>query len=295
MTMEASRDVASLVETHRTAIDAIRKIVMVDGATEGENGMDQGLMRLDDLVLLRYVLSCKGDIDQAIASVRQGVEYRRTHRSWIEAARDPAGVAPHSELLQRHLVGAVHKSCSDETPVYIVRSGHTSAGELWSSGASVEQVMEWATFRKESLYWTCDAITRRTGRLTKAIYVIDMNHSNIVQDLRGARAFGSSTRLSDFLHPQLIERTVVLHPPATFRILFAFAKRFVSAKSIEKICVCRCTRNRGVDISSCPFVSARMSPDDVPTFLGGSCRCVDDRGRCIAGIANDSKNRADRS
>lgn len=289
MPQDPGRDVAELVRIHRDALDDVKaRLASIPLCDLEESGIT-----LDDVFLLRYILSAKGDLTQATELIQKGVEYRKNNSGWILAAKKPDGVAPHSELLQNHLVGAAHKACNDESPVYIVRSGHTSASELWSSGATIEQVTEWATFRKEALFWRCDEITRRTGRLTKVLYVIDMQHSNIVQDIRGGRAFGASTKLSDFLHPQLIDRTVIMHPPATFRLLFMFGKRFASAKSIEKICVCRGVRNRGKDISSCPFVADRLAIEDVPSFLGGTCRCVD--GRCICGIPNDARNRSDRS
>lgn len=299
------RDVAGLVSHYRVSIDSLKQ--SLGDLTDGKG------YPIDDLFILRYILSASfsddasssgalgpqgppappSDLTKCLAQVRQAIDYRAANASWLDAARKPDGIAPHSEKLGKHLVGAPHKHARDESPIYIVRSAHTSAKELWSSGASVEDVMEWATFRKEVLFWRCDEITRRTGLLTKSLYILDLKHSSIVQDMRGARAFGSSTKISDFLHPQLIEKTIILHPPATFRLIYQFAKPFVSKKSISKICQCAATNKRNADIAKCPFVSARIDPSLIPTFLGGSCRCDD--GRCICDIPNDKKNAADTS
>eukprot|EP00179_Madagascaria_erythrocladioides_P007359 CAMPEP_0198320738 /NCGR_PEP_ID=MMETSP1450-20131203/9604_1 /TAXON_ID=753684 ORGANISM="Madagascaria erythrocladiodes, Strain CCMP3234" /NCGR_SAMPLE_ID=MMETSP1450 /ASSEMBLY_ACC=CAM_ASM_001115 /LENGTH=311 /DNA_ID=CAMNT_0044024231 /DNA_START=53 /DNA_END=988 /DNA_ORIENTATION=- len=263
----------------------------------------------DDLFLLRYLLSGSVSptnpssssnleelpplptpeaLKKAEGTVRQAVAFRAQNAGWMAPARSPMGVAPHSDKLAKHLVGSHHGYAKDESPIYVVRSAHTSAKQLWSTGATVEQVTEWATFRKEALFWKCDEITRRTGRITKCIYVIDLKGGSIVQDIRGGRAFGSSTKLSDFLHPQMIEKTVILHPPTSFRLLYQFAKAFVSKKSLDKIRQCSATDHRKADIAKCPFVSERLEILEVPSFMGGGCRCND--GCCINGIPNDKKN-----
>ena len=46
---------------------------------------------------------------------------------------------------------------------------------------------------------------------------------------------------------------------------------------------CPGNQNSNKPITECPFLSQFLSPEDVPSFLGGGCNCP---GGCIAGVPN---------
>ena len=154
----------------------------------------------------------------------------------------------------------------------------------------------------------CDKATRDSRILTKMIGVIDMAGVSLSSvDARFGKVQGDSGKLSEVYYPQLLGKTVLIHPPWFFTFVFSVFQKFMSAKMAEKISVCpgACyTQHPGFtkvalnahkpaasaggteSISQCPFASKRLSPQSTPSFLGGTCRCTA-LGGCIQGCPND--------
>ena len=143
------------------------------------------------------------------------------------------------------------------------------------------------------MYWrevgflACERETRARGFLVKQLTVVDLKDSPItVFDKKYFSALGESSKISEFVYPQLLRRSILMHPPAFFSTVFAFIKPFMSAKSLEKTTLCPGLSAARPSFSACPFASALFEGAQLPTFLGGSCRCTA-KGGCICERPNE--------
>jgi len=255
--------VADLLKEHADAIGALR------AALEGVEGAAP--FAGDDLWLLRFVLSYP-KADEAAKSAREAIAWRRAHEQVLRLAQERK---PHP---QQAMLGGYMKTAlfelRDGTPLFVIRAGHSNPKQLVSN-VSRDTILEFLMFTKEEALVRCDEATRRTGRLVKMLVINDLDGTSLRTSSRKfAKILGDSSKLAEVVYPQLMERTVIVNPPTVFKIMFKFAKVFMSKRTLAKLSVCPGKTKEG-DIESCPFVKRRLHVSDVPHFLGGQ-RTVDE-------------------
>ena len=101
------------------------------------------------------------------------------------------------------------------------------------------------------------------------------------------KTIGESGKLSEDIYPQSLARTCMIHPPGFFFALFSVVKRLMPAKAMAKMGICPGRSAAHQSASACPFASARFDMAALPSFMGGTCRCIA-RGGCIACSPNDA-------
>lgn len=253
---------------------------------------------LSDLVLLRYILSFKKP-KAAATALRTGLEYREANAGWLKSAVEvvdnaKGGVptyeeymarAPHAAKLRKHLAGGYHGVTHQGGPLCFIRAGITDLSKLMDE-CSEKELEEFFVWDKEVTYAMCHKATLESGKITKALYVMDSTGVSVFrQDRRFFAALGASSKISENLHPQLVQRQCVINAGSTFKILFKVAAVFMSKKTVERFAVCGgFDQNRSA--AECPYASRWVEqPDSLPSFSGGSCSAHG--GRCVADVPND--------
>jgi len=240
----------------------------------------------DDIWLLRYCLSNKVD-DKAEKSVRFTIEYRNNNKEWLEKATLGEKGAPHREIMKKYSCSCLHKEKMDGGPVLILRGGLSHAKKLMAE-LNKEQVAQFLLFQDELAYRRCDKLTRETGKLTKLLVINDMRgFSLLTNSKKFFDALGISTKVTENIFPQLLEKSVAVNPILIYKVLLSLASLVVSKRSLAKFTYCKGDTSKG-DITQCPFASKFLEKKDVPTFLGGDCKC-EDKGGCVDGIPNEAK------
>jgi hypothetical protein len=152
--------------------------------------------------------------------------------------------------------------------------------DIWTH----EELVKVNNMAKEVAFRQCDRVTRETGRLTKLIIVNDLrNKTSAKPDSKVMKAMSESSHLSEFLYPQLVEATIAVNAGPLTNLMFKAAKLFVSKRAMSKFKVCHADTLTG-DIKDCPYASKHIAIENIPSYLGGTCRCD---GGCIVGMKND--------
>ena len=263
----------TLLSTHAAAIASLR----------AELGADLPEC-YDSLWLLRYVLSFP-QVPERVEALRKGIAWRAANAGMLAdaaAGRPPPG----NSVIAALQVAGFHGATRRGDPLFVVRSALCQPVELMKV-CSVEDFSSWLMYWREVGFLTCDRETRARGYLVKQLTVIDLKHSPLAAyDKKHFTALGNSGKVSEYVYPQLLRRSILIHPPAFFNTIFAFVKPFMSAKSLEKTTLCPGASAARPDFSACPFASALFDGADLPTFLGGSCRCTA-AGGCICARPNE--------
>ena len=238
----------------------------------------------DNVWLLRYVLSFPAAPERAEA-LRKGIAWRAANAALLAdaaAGRPPPG----DGLISAGQVAAFHGATRRGDPLFVVRSALCSPVELMKV-VSVETFTSWLMYWREVGFLRCDKETRARGFVVKQLTLIDMKDSPITTfDRKYFTSLGESSRVSEYVYPQLLRRSILMHPPAFFNTVFAFIKPFMSAKALEKTTLCPGLSAARPSFSGCPFASALFDGAELPTFLGGSCRCTA-KGGCICARPNE--------
>ena len=246
--------------------------------------------------MVRYVASClrharalKLAPAASEAAARKCLDWRAANAAMLAdaAAGKPP---PKHDIIGPYCVAEIHsaRSVSHEA-LYIVRAGLCNPAGLMRL-VSTADFLQWLMYQKELAFRICDAETRERRVLVKMISIVDLSGVTLAMgsDSSYQRTIGDSGKLSEEVYPQLLARQAIIHPPSFFWVLFSIFKHFMSAKVMEKLGFCPGRSAERPSASACPFASVRFRLEDLPTFLGGTCRCTA-RGGCVAGMPNDQK------
>ncbi|KAI8803806.1 CRAL-TRIO domain-containing protein [Cladochytrium replicatum] len=231
----------------------------------------------DDLFFLRFLLTYKGSVAEALAIVRRTITWRLENADVLKRIREGTGGPLYDEKVSLYSVSSLHGSTVDGNhPVFIIRTGLTDV-KLILDVAKPEEFLTWAIMQREQYFAVCDAATRRTGRLVKAFIINDFRGARISWSLIDSRIMkisGSAGREGDLYYPQLLAATVVVNAPSV-ALSFAFGifRSFLPDNTQKLMLLCPAANASKPDISKCPFASKLLDPNDVPTFLGGKCVC----------------------
>ncbi|ETW05449.1 hypothetical protein, variant [Aphanomyces invadans] len=148
-----------------------------------------------------------------------------------------------------------------------------------------DDVVEYYMMSREQLLIQCDHESRKKRTLIKILSVLDFTGFSIARghDSRFSQMLGVTSKLSEKMFPQLLGRTIFINVPQVFQWVFRLIKPLMSHRTVAKMVICP-GASSGQSLAACPFTQHHLGVDNIPTFLGGTCRC--NGGCCIGGVPN---------
>ena len=257
--------VTDLIEKHGSQIKDIGQLLQHDPL------YDPNIQ--DDLWILRYFLShknvCKA-ADAAKATLQYRKEYKLDEVGDIREQWDP-----NYAFQQEHDLKGYH-SCFEKDSVinaipdrnrgvisYIIMKGidQTKIVQTIDDDAAFNHYVRF----NEWLFQVNDEVTRRTGRLTKALKVVDLKgmklrHVNRAYIKRDAKL---NKKLQDF-YPQSLGSMLVINAPPIFESIWSMFRPFFPKRMAEKVNVVNPKKQPSDMLHFTKFVSE----EDVPEMYG---------------------------
>lgn len=174
--------------------------------------------------------------------------------------------------IRRYVVAALVRTESVQgQPLFVVRAGLSNVPVLMDA-VPHESVLKFFMLSRHRVFLRCDARTRASGTLIKAVSVNDLNFVTLsaMSDNRFKAVLTKASKLSEKLYPQLLERMVLLNVPKFFAAVWSVIRHLLPKRALEKVAVCR-GRALEQPLAKCPFASQRFGAERLPLFLGGSC------------------------
>lgn len=224
--------VVDLLEEHAAAIDSLRASVCNDPLYRPA--------RHDGLFLLRFVLShaAKGGAAAAAAAVRATLRYRDE----FDMDADGYDATPAAWEAMRLFYSAVgqggityYAPDPDRSLLLVVVIQEINFHQLASSQTPTQTALG-ARCSSEWLFRHCDAVTRRTGYLTKYARLIDLRGLKLSAMNREfqRRDREISKALEDF-YPQLLGAAFMCHGPGWLQSLWRGMRPLLPARFAEKV------------------------------------------------------------
>jgi hypothetical protein len=245
---------------------------------------------LDEVFILRYLLSRKGDVAASAACIQQALDWRRANLPLIHAAADltkPPALSQESlQKLNCYMAAGIHTPTTFGDLVLIIRAACVNFEELVKDLDSLEIYM---MYLAETCYQYCDNESRERGYFVKMFVVNDMNgfspNPNVMKKLATVRK--AHSKRSEFLYPQALGMCCIVNAPANLAGMFKFISPWMSKGFVEKFHL------HGTLIPDPSRITAKDLPlpfmgDDaatMPSFLGGCCEC---EGGCIGHNVSNS-------
>jgi len=244
----------------------------------------------DDVWLLRYALSFKGRDVEAIQAAQRALEWRKAHADLVKAAKErspPPGLRTEElAIVTTMLVSDFHQASDFGDPIFVIRGGVSNPQVLMDS-LSAEKVELWLSYLSECAWQYCEAATRKRGYFVKQISLQDLAHAAMSRERRFFAVLGRNSKTNEWLRPQLLGRMIMFNAPSWLNFAFRIASTFMSKSTISKVWLH--TSPVGPRIGTlCPYAQQLLGgPDELPSFLGGTCTCQE-HGGCILGMSNSA-------
>lgn len=245
--------ISDLLTEHSAAIKSVQEIIQADDAAQEICNKAINSERYDDIWILRFVLSHKGNVKSASKAALRTIQFREEkkineigdirHRlqnlgDVIDAKRLSGEPLPGWELVNG-LCGeyAALQTIPDHNrgPILFCDVGQIDMDGL-AEEMQEEAMTEYLIHLNEAYYQVLDGITRRTGRLTKLFKFIDMGNVQLRKMNRTylKRDAAINKVLEDY-YPQLLGAMVVVNGPGWLSAFWSMLRPFFPKRLVEKI------------------------------------------------------------
>ena len=242
----------------------------------------------DDLFLVRFCLSHKGDEEKTVQAVRTSIDWRFKNKD-VLAQLATGWKHPDEKILCSYIPADLHGQTKDGSPIFIIRIGIGNPDKALEEQEhdTIRNGMVWG---KEYEHKICDAETRRRGYIVKMIMIQDMKHGSIFDINRSFMSvMGSASKEMELMYPQLVGRVVIVNPLSTIKLILGFAQLIMPASMFEKVTLCGAKSTVTGELKTCPIANQVFDVEHLPTFLGGKCTCAQ-KGGCL-GVPNEQKEK----
>ncbi|KAH9260447.1 hypothetical protein BASA81_001617 [Batrachochytrium salamandrivorans] len=227
----------------------------------------------DDLFVLRFLLSAKGDTKVAGKKLKETLKWRVDNLVNLNLAG--AHNIPNRDIFSEYISGGVVGWLGNDL-VYCVRSGLGDSAALLSA-LSDEQVLQVLILTSEESFRLVDARTREVGTLCKLINIVDLYGFSLSRFSRKfGPVLGKSSHASNVYYPQLLRHAVFLNLPTMLRMMMSAFSALMPKETVEKQRLCSGKPHGGKQTAAdCPFLKAKLGSGEaavklLPPFLGGT-------------------------
>jgi len=245
--------ISDLLTKHSVAIKSVQDIIQTDDVAQGICNKAINSERYDDIWILRFVLSHKGNVKSASKSALKTIHFREEkklnemgdmrHRiqnlgDVIDAKRfsgeSLSGWELFNSLCGEH--AAIQTIPDDNRGLVLFCDVGQIDMDRVAEEIHEEAMMEYYIHLNEAVYQVLDGITRRTGRLTKYLKFIDMGNVQLRKMNRTylKRDAAISKVLEDY-YPQLLGTMFVANSPGWLSAFWSMLRPFFPKRLVEKI------------------------------------------------------------
>lgn len=191
--------------------------------------------KIDDIFILRFLLSARS-FDIAIENFEKTINYKiENHELLKDIHKNGTKAIPNIHIFERFMItGYVGSLKPENHPIFIVRPGVSAVKSLLKA-LTVDQAANILLLFNEIGFQKCDEQTRKSRKLVKLIFVVDLMDFSIFKlNKNFAKAAGKSSKLSEIYYPQLSGLKIPINLPSTFKLIFKFMSTIHSQQEIDK-------------------------------------------------------------
>ena len=231
----------------------------------------------DSLWLLRFLLSHpakQGSVSEATRAALATMEYRSA-KGLDDPDVDITAVFPNErdgieKLYRSGVERDAYLTCHpdpDREPILYLRLAGMDQHRMVKA-MTPEENMDGFMFMSEWNYKVCDAVTRRTGRLTKSVRCVDMAgfRFSMLNKEKRRRDAAMSQAFEDY-YPQLLAQVFILNPPGFVQGLWRVSKPFFPKRFTDKVGFA----SPATSPSDVRLLMRFVRLEDLPARFGGTC------------------------
>ncbi len=268
--------IGDLLERHASKIESVRKIIEGDPLYKKCNNSSI----YDDIWILRFLLSHKNNAKSAAKAAVKTMHFRDEHKLNELGDIRYKVVSSMTRPKPYHFPATIKKyvfGCTDvHTFLYtlpdknrgifnFVRFAHMDWKKI-DETMSTEELEEAYIYGNESVYQILDDITRRTGKLTKLLRVVDLEDTRIRNvNIPYLKRDGAAGKMIEDYYPQMLGAVVVCYCPGWVTGMWNVLRHMFPSRIVEKINFMG-KKIRSKDVK---FFLKHISLENLPAKFGG--------------------------
>eukprot|EP00980_Cylindrotheca_fusiformis_P007587 scaffold1580_cov116-Cylindrotheca_fusiformis.AAC.22 len=279
--------IKDLLQKHRDAISSVRDAIIANEAGKAIYEKGKNSQRYDDIWILRYLLSHKGSVKSASRAALNTMLFREEkkmnelgdirHRLRNHGVPESGSTAhgeplPGFEKYDRYChenAAFLTQPDKDRGLLIYCDAGQIDQNES-AKGLSEDDIKEYILHANEAIFQVLDDATRRTGRLTKQMNLVDMGNVSLMKMnytylKRGA---ASSKAFQDF-YPQLLGTMFIANSPTWLSAVWSALRPFFPKRLVEKFDFLPPMSKMKANKSKLKHILNYVSEENLPERYGG--------------------------
>jgi hypothetical protein len=249
--------IADLLVTHSKAIASVEEGIKAND-TGKELYIKGGNPKCyDDIWILRYVLSHRGNVKSATKAAIKTMIFREEKKlneigvlrhkiknyNGEDHGNDAFSSDVSTDLPGRKLFNTF---CEEGAVMFFLPDKNRSFWHITQlssvdldrivTGMSEEELADWYLYNNEATSQVLDDITRRTGRLTQFMRIIDMTDMQLLKmNRKYVKRDAAITKAYEDFYPQLLGTMFLFNSPGWLSAFWILVKPFFPKRVVEKI------------------------------------------------------------
>ncbi len=245
--------IKDLLEEHSKAIASVKEIILADETGKEIYNKGDNPKRYDGIWTLRYLLSHKGNVKSSAKAALKTIKFREEHKmnelGDIRYKIRNLGTGDTETLSDNYRFphARTFERCCGEKSIMITLHDPDRGPVLYVDGGKIDQnamaetmddekTILYNLHYNEAIYQVLDHVTRKTGRLTRHLKVIDLRDVSLLSMNRAyLKRDGTSKKVLQDYHPQLLGSVYIANAPTWMTTLWTALKHFFPKRSVEKV------------------------------------------------------------
>lgn len=279
--------IKDLLAKHSSAVEGVRNVIQSDCKELFNRGDNAN--RYDDIWILRFVLSYKGNVASASKAAIKTIRFREekklnelgdirhTIRNLGAAADDMNKNGSSESFPGLKLFSSFYAEKSvlvmlpdKDRGIFIYVDSGKIDHNLKAKCMSIEEEIDIIMYMKEAGFQVNDDVTRRTGRLTKTFLITDMNNFSFRDlNLVAKREGAISSALEDY-YPQSLGCMLIANSPSWIsNIWFAMRPFFPKRLKVKMDFLPPLSKLKKSKETYLKPITKYVAVEDVPERFGG--------------------------
>mmetsp|Transcript_36747 Transcript_36747/g.41894 ORF Transcript_36747/g.41894 Transcript_36747/m.41894 type:complete len:325 (-) Transcript_36747:3-977(-) len=247
--------IKDLLAKHSSAVEGVRNVIQSDENKICKELFNRGdnANRYDDIWILRFVLSYKGNVASASKAALKTIRFRD------EKKLNELGDIRHRIRNLGCAADGMSKKGSEPLPLFKLYSSFCAENStlimlpdkdrgiidyvdlgkidhnLKAKSMSIEEDIDMNMYMKEALLQVSDDVTRRTGRLTKTLQIVDLGNFSFRDLNLVAKREGAVNKALEDYYPQNLGCMLIANCPSWMSTVWFAIRPFFPKRVIEKM------------------------------------------------------------
>ncbi|WRT66105.1 uncharacterized protein IL334_003058 [Kwoniella shivajii] len=266
-----------LSETQQATLEQFRQELTAEGsipANREELATKFGYDRFDDVTLLRFLRARKFDVPKAKLMWTANEKWRKEFGADEIAAN--GFDYPEQREVDKYYPQFYHKTDKEGRPIYVEQLGKLDINKLYAITTQDRQLKHLVSEYEKFLGPRCKACTEQSGHLVQtSCTILDLHNAGIssfykVKDYVGAASAIGQNNSDTCVHwsqtyPETMGNMFIINAPYLFSTVWSLIKPWLDEATVRKIHI--------LGKSYKAELQQYISPENLPSDLGGTCKC----------------------